>query len=745
MHVTTILITTFLLALGSCQKSSSGHQQDNTAMACELANQSNALREEDPSQLEQSTLLAIEAIQHGQRLESDTALRASLTLLQKPKFTLKNFDSQVLEFSHDGRWIVTGGQNGKLKLLDAENGNTKNEWLLDGEIKAVDFSFNDRLLAVGTSKNLLQVFDVESYRELTRHLHGGSVDVVTFSPDGRRLVTGSDDHMVRVFDSTNANTPLVSIPHHSRIIGVAFSPDGGSLLTTDGCANVFNSTTGKGVVLPCVETVNAVAFANGVYATASNDLSARIFQRDSTVESLRLMHQGAVLSVSFSFDGKFLVTASDDSTARVFDSSTGEEIIRLVHKGWVNAAIFSPDGSLVATGSSDSTARVFEWKTGREIARFAVDTAVNKIAFQPQGKSLAVTSEDGTLRLYPITDKTEILHLVPEFSMYSVDLSPDFRLLAIGGDQLWMYEVTGSKESWNKLTEGPVSTVMFSPNSRLVAAGDSRSTRVFNTDTGELARPLIHLKVRVLAFSGDSQRLLIGTAGVPSYTRVLNPANENDIPESPITQQCAIGAVAFTPSGERFATGCNDIEAHANEVRIFPFHTDQKADHKLALGPMTYDQPVIALAFSNDDKLLATGGFDRTAQVFDLSTGKRLVLRHPAPVGPLAFSHKDHWLATAASDGVIRIFNADTGAQIAQINNYLGKIMAVRFSEDDRFIATVAFGPGPSVSVRKYSFAPTDMVADACSLLAWNLSTSDWKRYMNGEPYRDTCPGLPHK
>ena len=79
--------------------------------------------------------------------------------------------------------------------------------------------------------------------------------------------------------------------------------------------------------------------------------------------ALRLLlsgHTGAVVSASFSPDGKRVVTASQDKTARVWDAETGKPLgAPMTHEEGVNSASFSPDGKRVVTASSDGTARVW--------------------------------------------------------------------------------------------------------------------------------------------------------------------------------------------------------------------------------------------------------------------------------------------------------------------------------------------------------------------------------------------------
>jgi hypothetical protein len=95
------------------------------------------------------------------------------------------------------------------------------------------------------------------------------------------------------------------------------------------------------------------------------------------IEAARLMHDGPVIAVAFSPDGKWVVSGSSDTTARVWDISaslreaslgdnagaaTGAEVARLTHDNDVNTVAFSPDGKWVISGSGDGTARVWLWR-----------------------------------------------------------------------------------------------------------------------------------------------------------------------------------------------------------------------------------------------------------------------------------------------------------------------------------------------------------------------------------------------
>jgi WD40 repeat protein len=87
------------------------------------------------------------------------------------------------------------------------------------------------------------------------------------------------------------------------------------------------------------------------------------------------------------------------------------------------------------------------------------------------------------------------------------------------------------------------------------------------------------------------------------------------------------------------------------------------------------------VAFSPDDRLLASGSEDRTIRLWDPVTGKT-VLRlegHTGRVNGLAFSPDGKRLASAGADGSVRIWDVATGQELRRLEGHASAVTCVAF------------------------------------------------------------------
>src|SRR5205807_706867 len=103
---------------------------------------------------------------------------------------------------------------------------------------------------------------------------------------------------------------------------------------------------------------------------------------------------------------------------------------------------------------------------------------------------------------------------------------------------------------------------------------------------------------------------------------------------------------------------------------------------------------VPAVCFSPDGKLLATGGVEGTARVWEVQTGRlRHTLKaHEGGVGGVAFSPDSERLATCGLvQGEIKLWDCRSEQNVLTLTGHtIGVIGGIAYSPDGRFLASAA-------------------------------------------------------
>ena len=495
--------------------------------------------------------------------------------------------------------------------------------------------------------------------------------------------------------------------HGTKVFSAAFSPDGKQLATIgdNGTTIIWDTNTGKELLrLPGT--------------TKPSDLYTD--QR-----------------IAYSPDGK-LLAACDSNQLKVYDPDSGELIMALSgHEGDVLSVAFSLDGRYLATGSGDTIVRIWDVSNGELLRVLKGHSAeVGGLAFSPDGKLLLTSSEDGMLIIWDVATG-ELLRDLPDFTVYKVIFSPDGRRVAaatFNGLQVWMYapdlaEPITLEESQAILTISDGSSGIFSPDGKWLASlslstASGNAVKVWDATTGQELLTLVgHTDwLAGLAFSPDGKRLastsLDGTVRIWSLTpgqetvAVMAPpaAYGNRVVYSPNGQEFATNGgdgtatiwnartgdprltltghnvgvlnVAFSADGARFATGSLDATAIVWDTAI--------GEKLLTLSG--HEVGVRDISFSPDGSKIATGGFDNTARIWDTASGKELlkITGHEAIVPGVAFSPDGTRLATASTDSTAKIWDVKTGELLLTLVGHTSGVVDIAYSPDGKKIATAS-------------------------------------------------------
>ena len=237
----------------------------------------------------------------------------------------------------------------------------------------------------------------------------------TVTPDKMKIMTGGARGRVQLWDATTGRPFGQAYDHDASVWAVAVSHDGLHMLSAgmDGVVKLWDAQLGAPlrtvIILPGV-SIQAVAFNpqdSSLAIIGGGDKRARLVNVLTGKVSHSLVgHEGRVMVVEFSPDGRRVLTGSFDNTVRIWDVETGRRVSQpMRHQGplWYYSA-FSPDGSAIVTGCDDGTARLWDVATAKPIGpKLKHQAALRTAAFWAGGSEIVTGTAAGTTRFWDVS------------------------------------------------------------------------------------------------------------------------------------------------------------------------------------------------------------------------------------------------------------------------------------------------------------------------------------------------------
>ncbi|RYN21505.1 Vegetative incompatibility protein [Alternaria arborescens] len=400
------------------------------------------------------------------------------------------------------------------------------------------------------------------------------------------------------------------------------------------------------------------------------------------------------------------------------------------HAYTVSAVAFSPDRKTLA--SCRNAVKLWDASSGKvlQTLKSCPRCLITVAAFSLDSKTLALGDSSGTVQLWDVgTGKVlQNLHNTRSGRVGAVAFSLDSNTLAWGfGDgTIETRGIHSSAQQKLKGHAGPVSALAFSPNGKTLVSGSVHSKlKLWDVDSGEVLLKLYHRndgQVNALAFSPDGKTLASGF-----WTGFIKTWD--------------------TGSGRLLQTLSSHFSS-ADRGRV-------QSRGWVGAGPRLRVS-VNALAFSPDSKMLASGSDDKTAKLWNASSGKVLqtLKGHSGPVNTVAFSPDSKTLASGSDDTAVKLWDAGSRKAPQTPQGHSGLVNALAFSPNSKLLASgsrdekvklwdTSSGKvlrtlkGHSGSVNALAFSPdsTTLVSCDTTLTLWDVGS--------GKMLHSTRPSLP--
>ncbi|XVV17461.1 hypothetical protein ACQP2X_24690 [Actinoplanes sp. CA-131856] len=361
-------------------------------------------------------------------------------------------------YSRDGRWLVAGGNDGRVRVwladrmgnrpvaellghrgavltvafdrrdpwrvVSASADGTARVWQLpsrtvlagaQGWVLAAGHSPDGRHIVTAEEDGHLRVYDTKGTRlkEWTVTYGNDQLNTALFTPDGDRIVSssvGSDRPQVTMWQSGPAVPPLQRGEHLLKSLAV--SPDGATVAAGDANNQVIVWDLGTGKIVRRLGAADpnlavlGVAYLDGgtTVAAAGTDGTVRLFgpDHDKPVRTLGRAGSSPLRAMTVSRDGRLLLTGSEDHKLHLWRLADGSVREFDGPDSTIGGLAFNADASLLAASAADGAVHV--WRTGdpgrklTELHRHG--DAVNAVQFTPDGRGFLTASDDTTAAVY---------------------------------------------------------------------------------------------------------------------------------------------------------------------------------------------------------------------------------------------------------------------------------------------------------------------------------------------------------
>ncbi len=607
-------------------------------------------------------------------------------------YTLGSHSNTVnyLTYSPDGQWLATASHyefGNDVKVWDLRERRLAATLPLERvqRVNVMAFAPDSRTLAVA-DYGRLQFFRAPEWREPVPDLTIlNRFQSITYSSDGRFLVghEGNNPYAVRVMDArdfhTIASWPAVNgrslvLSPDARYAAVQSRPD----------PEVVVYELATGVVAAQLPGPGGAYRQGSILFSPDGRILASVIARGTSglgrwvdfwsVPEFKLIRRlesadTHVTGVAFSPDSSHAYLSRADQTIAVYDVATLNQVDTLHgHRDEVWCVAASPDGTQLASGSRDGTVRI--WSAAVQAGALA------QHSFPPDTREVYLAEDGQTLATISTNQRVQVWR------------TADFQCLA-EGPVPYTHRQNYSNNHWTQVALAPEGTLLAISNGSTTGGGDV-GARLTTFDVPSLHEGVEFRGLRSwaagLAFSPDGAQLA-ATGFFGEGQALVWDVQSGRLWHTLTGIPARSGLLKFSPRQTWVAIRLDEAWTWGLAVGLWkpptpnPERVLSKPRHR-----------ILDLAFSPNDRYLATAGEDASVCIWDVATGARLcdLTGQLTVFTSVAWSPSGDRLLGGGDDGTITIWDTASHQQVGRLKGHQAPIRSLAFLPDGQRLVSVS-------------------------------------------------------
>lgn len=655
--------------------------------------------------------------------------------------TLEGFAQPVtaVRFTRDGARIVAGGADNTVRIWNVADGTPVGQLNLSQPVAALTLVAGDTQVAVAAADNAIRSYALPMSPEPASPeplavWEGHSQPVLALEAvgaEGNQVLSGSADGTARLWRLGGGQER--QFDHGGPVAAVAVRPDGARFATAgpNGAAKLWNAADGNLIAelkgdlhadLHVKAMERALNLARGRKSDRDNALNAAKELVKSETEAQKKVAEDLAKSQQAKEEKAKAATTAQEAQAAADQlladagtalakaqetKQTAEEILAESQGAIAKAneaiavaeaaRVASPDipelqaakqaAENVLAQTQQLAATLEQAKASAEAGINAAQTRVNQLAEDAKAKGKAAQEANDAVKIAEtmIAAAMKSLEAANATVKKAEDAVPIAEQAIVAAE-----EQTKAAEATLEIArhtaaakQQPLAAVAFSPDNALVAAaGADQTIHTWSAETGAPGETFTGHSgaIAALRFQSDGQLVSIAEGDRRLLVWDLFPAWALErVIAGPGQFADRVLALDFSPDGALLASGGGE-PSRGGELKLW-----NVADGALVREiPDAHSDTVYGVRFSPDGQLLASCGADKFVKVFQVADGApvRAFEGHTHHVLGLGWRADAKVIASASADNTIKVWDAQNGDQLRTITGFGKEVTSIEFLAD---------------------------------------------------------------